>query len=369
MKYPRSMPVSFGQIVATMVLLTFVFGVVSSGRAEDNSGTVRVMTRNLYYGAVVDPIVAAQSFPALVVAAGQFLQTIEASRLAERAAAVAREIKKSRPDLVGIQEAAIIRKGPLQAPPNPATFLPATEVISDQLQLLVKALKSLGEDYEVVAVIPGVDAQLPTSLGYDGRLTVNDAIIARSQSSDLKLSNLQIQGFLSNRSFPTLGGPVVNRRGWASIDVEKHGRKFRFATAHVEVPGPDNVQASQAHDMINGAGNTTLPVVFVGDFNANATTAADPSYVIYQKFIAAGFKDAWAVKRGADPGLTCCQATNLLNPISQLSSRVDLVLFRGSIQVTDIELVGEKSSNRTASGRWPSDHAGVVATLQIPKKP
>lgn len=119
--------------------------------------------------------------------------------------------------------------------------------------------------------------------------------------------------------------------------------------------------------MINGAGNTTLPVVFVGDFNVRADAPADPTYAVYQQFIAAGFVDAWALKRPSDPGFTIGQNPDLLNPVSLLSQRIDLVLFRGAFQVADIAVVGDEENDRTPSGLWPSDHAGVVAALRIPK--
>jgi len=277
---------------------------------------------------------------------------------------VASEIVKNHVDLVGLQEATIVRTGPLQLPPiNLETFLPATGVVSDGLKLLLLALDNLGEHYSVVAIVPGFDAQLPippplsTPPGFDARLTTQIAMVARS---DLRLSNRQVQGFLANRTYPTAGGPVPNPRGWASVDVEKNGRKFRFATTHLETQDP--VQFPQAHDLINGAGNTTLPVVFVGDFNVTADSTADPTFLVYQKFLKANFMDAWPPNR---PGLTCCQAANLRNPASLLTHRLDLVLFRGAIQVLDIHLVGNKSSDRTPSGLWPSDHAGVVATLRV----
>ena len=349
-------------ILAATLAAMATFGSVAV--ADDRSdGTVRVMTRNLYQGTDFDPLIAAGSFPQLVAAAGQAVLNIQASKPAERAAAVAREIVRNRVDLVGLQEAIILRKGPLQFIPNP---IPATEVLSDGLQLLLSKLDDLGERYHVVAIVPGLDAQLPTTLGFDARVTTRTAIIARSdRSSELKLSNVQVQGFLANRSFPTVGGPVINRRGWAAVDVEKNGRKFRFATTHLETLDP--VQASQADDMINGAGNTTLPVVFVGDFNVVANSGLDPTFPVYQKFINAGFADAWNVKHALTSGFTCCQAANLLNPTSQLASRIDLILFRGAVQVVDIHRVGEKPSDRITSGLWPSDHAGVVATLRIPR--
>jgi endonuclease/exonuclease/phosphatase family metal-dependent hydrolase len=171
---------------------------------------------------------------------------------------------------------------------------------------------------------------------------------------------------LANRTFATASGvALLNPRGWISVDVEKNGRKFRFATTHLEEPHP--IQTLQAHDMINGAGNTTLPVVFVGDFNVVANSGLDPTFAVYQKFINAGFVDAWPLKRAPDPGLTCCQAANVLNPTSQVDRRIDLVLFRGAFEVLDIRLVGQTPSDRTPSGLWPSDHAGLVATLRIPR--
>ena len=74
-------------------------------------------------------------------------------------------------------------------------------------------------------------------------------------------------------------------------------------------------------------------------------------------FRSAGFTDAWRSKRSPDPGFTCCQAENLLNPTPLLNRRIDLVLFRGGFGVADISLIGNRPADRTSSGLWPSDHA------------
>ena len=44
---------------------------------------------------------------------------------------------------------------------------------------------------------------------------------------------------------------------------------------------------------------------------------------------------------------------------------LDLILFRGPFKVDDVDVVGEDPDDRTESGLWPSDHAGVVATLEL----
>ena len=54
-----------------------------------------------------------------------------------------------------------------------------------------------------------------------------------------------------------------------------------------------------------------------------------------------------------------------LAPIAALSLRIDLVLTRGAVSVQDIKVVGDRAIDRTSSGLWPSDHAGLVATLRI----
>ena len=46
---------------------------------------------------------------------------------------------------------------------------------------------------------------------------------------------------------------------------------------------------------------------------------------------------------------------------STLTDRIDLVLFRGALAVADVSLVGNQQTDRTPSGLWPSDHAGVLA--------
>jgi endonuclease/exonuclease/phosphatase family metal-dependent hydrolase len=192
-------------------------------------------------------------------------------------------------------------------------------------------------------------------------------IIARgdNRSGEMKLSNIQVQEFLATPGFPIPGGTVPIQRGWGSVDVRLKGRDFRLVTTHLFDAQPFNL--SQAKEALQNAVNsTTLPVVFVGDFNAVANIPADPTFATYQALIGAGLVDAWTAAHGLDPGLTCCQNPNLMNVTSNYTTRVDLVLLRGGIAVRDIHLVGNDPADRV-QGLWPSDHAGVVATLRIPK--
>jgi len=81
----------------------------------------------------------------------------------ERAMALAAEIEATQPDLIGLQEAILLRT---QSPPNgPAT--PATNVTVDFVQILLDALAARGLNYEVVVQATNFDAELPSALGFD----------------------------------------------------------------------------------------------------------------------------------------------------------------------------------------------------------
>lgn len=65
-------------------------------------------------------------------------------------------------------------------------------------------------------------------------------------------------------------------------------------------------------------------------------------------------------------GLTCCWETHLLSPVPPFDQRIDLVLHRGPFRALAAEIVGEDPvADRTASGLFHSDHAGVVARLRL----
>ena len=88
------------------------------------------------------------------------------------------------------------------------------------------------------------------------------------------------------------------------------------------------------------------------DSNARAFPfPQDPAYV---DFMAAGYQDAWLEVFPAIPGLTSCQAELGNNPISQLPSRIDLILTLGDIQAQNTAIFGADPSSMTPGGLWPS---------------
>ncbi|WP_167530307.1 endonuclease/exonuclease/phosphatase family protein [Microbispora hainanensis] len=318
---------------------------------------IRVMTQNMYVGSSFAPLIAAQTLPQFLAAVTTVYQNIIASAPAERAAAVAREIARNEPDLVGLQEVDIIRTG----------SRPAENVQSDQLQALLAELDRLGHHYETVGIMPGLDIEAPSTLGFDVRLTYRDVVIVRADAArKITLSNRQVQTYVINSTQPSPVGAITDIRGWISVDATVCGRTFRFVNTHLDSTPPFTVQRAQAQELVASAANTRLPVVFVGDFNANASDPDDPTFATYRFLLDQGFADAWKLRRPGDPGFTCCQAPDLRNPVSSLTRRIDLVLFRGAFGVKNINVVGNREADRTPLGLWPSDHAGVVATLRLP---
>lgn len=343
-------------LAAILSLVAVTFGFPASGVAGDIS--VRIMTQNMYQGTNLERVLASTTPLEFVTAVTEAYQHVLATKPAERAAAVARTIARERPDVVALLETTILRTG----------AAPATDVEADHLKAVLAELRRLGLHYEAIAILPGADAEAPTLLGKDVRITDRTVIIIRSGIAGLHLrtSNMQVQDYIANTPLVLpVGPPALSRAGWASVDITLFNRTLRFVTTHLEVIPPFSIQRAQAVEAIKSLANTTVPTVFLGDFNTVAGDPTHPTFPTYQMLINAGFVDAWKQKYPTLPGFTCCQAPDLRNPASTLSVRIDLVLTRGPVWVDSIKIVGSQPIERTASGLWPSDHAGLVATLRL----
>jgi endonuclease/exonuclease/phosphatase family metal-dependent hydrolase len=325
---------------------------------------ITLMTWNVYLGADLSPIFVATTPQEFVTAVGAAYNRIQASNFIERANSIADEIQETHPDLIGLQEVSLLRT----QSPSDGHVTPATNVSFDYLQILINALAVRGLIYEPIVVQTAFDAEVPGLISgslVDLRLTDREIILARADR-DFTLSNIQGAQFAANFTLTTPLGTISIPRAWVSVDVTfDKGDKARIVSTHLEpILHPQLspiIQELQADELLNGPGNTNLPVVFIGDFNSNADGTGTATY---SKIINAGFIDAWTIA-GEGNGFTCCQAENLLNPNSSLDERIDFIFFRGNFDVKDIVLVGNSQDDRTISGLWPSDHAGVVASLKL----
>ena len=348
--------------VGVAALLVAVCGSSLWAQPDTPRGEVRVMTQNLYIGALLDPVIEADSPVALLFAVETAWQAVEETDFPERAKSIAGQIAREKPDLVGLQEVALWR---VQSPGDLLSggSVPATDVAYDFLEILLDELEARGQYYEVAVSLEGMDVELPSITGDDIRFTDRDVTLVRrvrKGNGPIKLLATDADYFDTLLTVPVVGGTIQLRRGWSVADVRVRGRTMRFVNTHLESVHP-LVRQAQAFELAIGPLDTNLPVICLGDFNSDAAGSGADGYNI---LLGAGLEDAWTDIYPATTGLTWGQDPDLLNAASSFTERLDLILYRGPFRVLEVDLVGDRQSDRTASGLWPSDHAGVLAVLR-----
>ena len=330
-----------------------------------------VMTRNLYLGANLDPLIAALATGQNPLpAASSAWATVQATDFPTRALALADEIATARPHLVGLQEVFKWRYGPPDSIFGGHT--PAETIAYDFLSSLLDEVAARGLGYRVASEIEHTDMELPavdllrgvaaSNHLVDIRGTDRDVILVRD---DLLTANADSGHFVNVAPIPGTGLSIL--RGWASIDVKFRGEWLRFVNSHPEPnsTGRGSFNAAQLAELVAELAGASLPVVLAGDLNALADVPGVPGSAPYQHLLVqGGFSDAWSRLHPTAAGFTCCQSETLNDPTSALDERIDLILHRGPISAVSATLRGEDPPD-LVGGLWPSDHAGVAAELRI----
>lgn len=338
--------------------------------AAKHGPTLEVLTQNLYLGSSLDPALEATTGAEFIAATAQIYGTAVASDPERRLGAVADTIASTRPDLVGLQEVSRWTAVPLATGANPPSF--------DFLALLLAELAERGLSYRVAGVADNADigpvplvapafgcrtVTSPTSFDCAVALQDRDVILENTRTPELRLGAAVAGRYAAQQSvpIPDAGGATLDfGRGWVQVDGTLRGAPFRFLNTHLEVGEFAAVQQAQAQELLAGPGRTRRPLVLTGDFNSAADGSSTTTYA---DLIGAGLLDAWGIRRRA-PGFTCCQAGDLANRRSTLRTRIDLVLTRGIRRVRWATVVGDRPIAKTPP-RWASDHAGVVAEVQL----
>jgi hypothetical protein len=372
--------------VAALVVTATAMPAVAEAR-KGKRPAVTVMTRNLFLGADLSPAIGATTIPAAIDGAGKIWNELRSTRFAERAVPLAREIKRSKADLVGLQEVALWRKQtPSDGGAPPVSPLPtataATAVEQDFLKILRRQLKRIHAKYRVVVVQKEFDTELPvdadgsdlTGTGplavfgadFDARLTMRDVILAR-KTSRLKLRKTR-KGNFQTRYEPNVGGVVIPvDRGWASVEAQiksgKRVRKFRFVDTHLEAFGDPAIREAQAKELTAGPLDTRKQVILVGDLNSGIARHNEPERpgddLAFKALAGFGMHDNGAVQ-------SCCY-DSLFDPAAVFDHTVDHVLTKPRLVTKRAYVTGHDPDERTPSGLWPSDHGGVVSALRLRK--
>ena len=376
-------PLLSGVVRIGIAAVVLAVGGMANAASTTALPTVTVMTRNLYLGADLSPAVIATTPQQLIDATTAIFVSVQQTNFHARAQALADEIEATEPDLVGLQEVALWRSAyPATGSPIPS----AAHVEYDFLADLLAALEQRGLHYAVPSIngasalvtetdvqapgsAPGRDCVYPVGFAHgdceDFRYTDRDAILVRldGHGPRVQILGAQTGTFANNLTLPLVNDFVYNaHRGWVAVDAMLRGRSFRTVSAHLELDSA-TIQEKQAAEISTGPASTATDVIFLCDCNSPADGSGSATYAYLMSY---GFTDAWTAVYPDAAGYTCCQSGNLLNPVSQLSARSDLIWYRGShLMARDMLVVGAQPSDRTPSGLWPSDHAGVAGELGI----
>jgi endonuclease/exonuclease/phosphatase family metal-dependent hydrolase len=362
-------------VIAAALLLALLPG-LAAAKKDDHSDNgkgkvVSVMTRNLYLGADLAPVIAAQNTEQVVTASGAVLRDVVANDFPTRAKGLADEILSEKPDLVGLQEVAYWHTTPI----TPA----GKEITIDYLELLLNQLNKGPDRYEVVVVQNEFGTETPADLNgvagdgpggelanaeVLGKLLMRDVILART-SGGVHTWNASGGNFQTLLELPVGGQTVAVKRGWTATDVRVRGSQpFHFVNTHLEAFHP-LVRAAQAQELAapGGPATSSLPVVLVGDLNSDDDTVAGADTLAYQALLGAGF-----VERSTSNPLGCCLNSSLLaegagGSVSDFTHQVDHVMTNdpAGIKLERSEVTGLQPVN----GFWDSDHAGLFSALRF----
>lgn len=332
-----------------------------------------VYTQNVYLGGDTGPLFSLDlsNTPAVIAATAEVWRDVQASDPAARIAKIVDEIERSAPHMVGLQE--MLRFMVLDA-----AFQPIGAI--DFLAVLEAEIQARGLPYVTEVVQEATSATTPLAfdpaVGISQWLDFTDRIVTLRRT-DVEL--VESTGGVYAARIPL--GPLDVVRGWTRAAVTHRGTTFHVVNTHLETQQAPPVQAGQAAEL----GSVVLAglegvTVLVGDLNSDAAgEPRDPTWTpTYGDLIEAGFVDVWkaAPPAARNAGATCCQDPSLQGA-SQLHQRIDFVLVRASGGDRGMrgrrrghfraDIVGEEATDLTPGGLWPSDHAGLMASLLAPR--
>ena len=313
---------------------------------------IRVATYNLYLGADLELLLLdgsegedLRSDPQATF--DEVRRQLEVTAFPRRVDALAAAVSREAPDLIGLQEVCLWRAD--------------GEVLWDYEAQLIAALTRQGVGYErVVGQRTFHGWGVIQDGGRDVRLDLSgsNTVLRRSDSPvrvETTASGLYGNAFTVPASAFELEATLD--RGWSAARcTTADGTSFVFVDTHTEAYD-DAARDIQRDELLGSLTNQAETVVIVGDFNAVPGTIGMP----------AGYVDAWIAAgnpSGGPEAATCGQSGDLRNEESMLRDRIDYVWVRGA-RVLSATRIGARPQERTPEGLWPSDHAGVVAELEL----
>ena len=379
---------------------------------------ITVMSRNIYLGADVG--VALELIPNFPKAAQFMWDQVKKTDFATRAPKLARESAQDRPEIIGVQEATIwyCKKD----------FFSDKVEVFNFLDQFIAATKASGVGYSLatangveafnpgysIAAIPYVtkvrDPEVFNPIfGQDSAscgFTIGDALLVRDDVKDriIQVGNTEYDATYS--IVPTL---MTIYRGYTWADFKVQDSVVRLITTHLESIWDENKvpnSALQAQQLVADLKDAKMPIVIMGDFNADyrdprpqgepnpgeqpvaSETCPTPGGAkcnAYSTMIEAGFENASPDAK--NPRYFTWGASALLNGPDKkrvldakkfgnqygFTDRLDYIFTKNVYATVSSKIIGNVWPD--GSGVWdcgkdkcfPSDHAGVVATIELPR--
>ncbi len=379
---------------------------------------ITVMSRNIYLGADVG--VALELIPDFPAAAQFMWDQVKKTDFTKRANKLAAEAALDKPALIGIQEATIWYCKKNLWSEKVAVF--------DFLDQFIKATQATGTSYSL-ATFDGIDAFNPgysiAAIPYLTKVedpdlflslfgsssaacgfTIGDAILVRD---DLK-KNIKLVGNTEyDATYSIVPTIMTIYRGYTWVDFEVNNSLVRVISTHLESIWDENkipnsaIQAAQLIEDLKGA---KMPLIVMGDFNADprdpraksepnpglqpvvseaCPTSGSASCNAYKAMIDAGFANA--SPDATDPRYFTWGASALLNgPDSNrieaakefgnqygFTDRLDYIFTKNVYATISSKLIGNIYPDGSSTWEcgdekcFASDHAGLVATIELPR--
>ncbi|MBN2441909.1 MAG: endonuclease/exonuclease/phosphatase family protein [Spirochaetales bacterium] len=332
---------------------------------------VSVMTRNIYMGTDLNIITTGDPSIPLPVKVAQAFALFQATNFPERVISLAREIALTKPHLISLQEVITV----FTQSPSDSVFggtTPATDVMIDYLDVLLQTLASFGLNYRVAGKIANSDFEAPMITNPDPmefmdiRILEYDVILAKNnvETSRVLESNYQV-------ALPVPGFNFEVIRGYVAVDAKIGNKKYRYVCTHLESAPIDAIRLAQAQELVTVLKDETLPVILTGDFNTIAESGATYQYLLSEGYIDTWSENLFNLLNINPEGLTFGHDADLLNEEINFDRRIDYIFLKnnplpGKTGLVFALTIGDEQWNRTPSGLWPSDHAGIAARLYIP---
>ena len=379
---------------------------------------ITVMSRNIYLGADVG--VALELIPNFPKAAQFMWDQVKRTDFATRAPKLARESAQDRPEIIGVQEATI--------------WYCKKDLFSDKVEVFnfldqfIAATKASGVGYSL-ATANGVEAFNPgysiAAIPYVTKVrdpevfnpifgqdtaacgfTIGDALLVRD---DVKERVIQVGNTEYDATYSIVPTLMTIYRGYTWADFKVQDSVVRLITTHLESIWDENKvpnSALQAQQLVADLKDAKMPIVIMGDFNADyrdprsqgepnpgeqpvaSETCPTPGGAkcnAYSTMIEAGFENASPDAK--NPRYYTWGASALLNGPDKkraldakkfgnqygFTDRLDYIFTKNVYATVSSKIIGNVWPD--GSGVWdcgkdkcfPSDHAGVVATIELPR--